>query len=37
MRSRYPAGMSSEQKTQGKGEADDPLAQWDIGKYLIGQ
>jgi len=30
-------GVSGKQVAQGKGEADDPLAKRDIGKYLIGQ
>jgi len=30
-------GVGRKQVAQGKGEADDPLAKRDIGKYLIGQ
>jgi hypothetical protein len=30
-------GVGGKQIAQGKGEADDPLAQWHIGKDLIGQ
>jgi membrane-anchored protein YejM (alkaline phosphatase superfamily) len=29
--------VGGEQVPQRKGEADDPLAQWDIGKHLISQ
>jgi len=30
-------GVSGKQVSEGKGEADDPLAKRDIGKHLIGQ
>ena len=30
-------GMGGKEVAQGKGEADDPLAQWHIGEDLIGQ